>query len=201
MPSAFPGLAAAIPVLPVPAPVRPVGEDCRLAPRDCSRFCSWANAATQSCKVNAPITATLVQPIKGFIAATGPSLDFESSSDSTTLFVQGIPVPNSQQDIGSSVYQRGHSGLASENHRNTDASRGFFPISGSVRAVRLSPNGVPTKVDLHVHCITPHSRPKTEIRAPTRATPRISLRFTEGFRSFPPNRHHFSRFESLRRIL
>jgi hypothetical protein len=68
MPSACPGFAAAIPVFSVPAPVWPVGEDCELAPRSCLLFSSWANAATQSCNNNTPITTTLVQPTKGFIA-------------------------------------------------------------------------------------------------------------------------------------
>ena len=68
MPSACAGFVAAIPVLPVPAPVWLVGEDCGLAPRPCSLFSSWANAATQSCKSNTPITATFVPPTKGFIA-------------------------------------------------------------------------------------------------------------------------------------
>src|ERR1700683_1713219 len=124
MPSASPDFAAAIPMLPVPAPVWPVGEDCRLAPRFCSLFCSWANAATQSCKNNTPITATLVQPTKGFIAVMGSIfLDSESFRFYGSL-VQGIPMRISQQDIGSSVYQCGHSLYALIRH-GTALHRGF----------------------------------------------------------------------------
>ena len=205
MPSAFPGLAAAIPVLPAPAPVRPVGEDCRLAPRSCSRFCSWANAATQSCKVIALITTTLVHPIKGFIAVIGSIFpgfrELRHFHGSLYARYRGAEFTTRHRKFRLPTW---YSGLASEKHRNTDASRVFFPSSGSVRAIRLSPDGVPTKVDLHVHCITPRSRPKTEIRAPNRATPGFSPRFTGDFHSFPPNCHHFpqrhplfSRFENL----
>jgi hypothetical protein len=35
-------------------------------------------------------------------------LDSEIRSTSTALFVQGIPMRISQQDMGSAVYQRGH---------------------------------------------------------------------------------------------
>jgi len=37
-------------------------------------------------------------------------LDSEDHSASAVLFVKGIPMPISQQDMGSAVYQSGHPG-------------------------------------------------------------------------------------------
>ena len=55
--------------------------------------------------------------------------DSEIRSASAALFVQGMPLRISQQDMGSAVYQRGHASLKRETRPN-QASRGFSPLPG-----------------------------------------------------------------------
>src|SRR5271166_1126244 len=108
MPSAFPGFAAAIRVLLASAPVWPVREDGVLAPRSCSLFSSWVNAATQSCNINITMTENLVSLSRCFISVAPPGFKSRSPLD---LCEQTTFVGLSPQDMGSAVYQRGHTVL------------------------------------------------------------------------------------------
>ena len=87
------------------------------------------------------------------------SLDSESRSASAVLFVQGISMRISRQDMGSTVYQRGHAGLSAQARRARQHC-GFLRDRAAIPTERrkTSPLGLPTKVDLHVCAITLRSR-------------------------------------------
>lgn len=94
--------------------------------------------------------ATLVHLTKGFITR---SARFALFSRAVSLSAQSSAVQKSQQDIGSTVYQRGIRNL-SKTIRQNPQERGFCLVGWLEQYEQLLPNGLPTKVDLRVRQIT-----------------------------------------------
>ena len=108
-------------------------------------------------------------------------LDSEIRSASAVLFVQGIPLRIPQQDLGSSVYHRGHARFSREN-KPIRASRGFLSVEHPRWNRNTVPSSLPTKVDLHVHDIT-RARSKRNSKPRSKSAPLdySSLQLPEDF--------------------